>query len=136
MVFAFSIVSLACLAPGITPTLPLPTPRVTTPTLSTTSTQVLTETIYVNVPTRTSTSTLTSLPLKTRTPTPSKVSSLPTILPSATPMVYVVQRGDTLSSIAVRFCGRQEAWPRLAQMNDIGDPNQLLVGQTLLIECG
>jgi len=43
---------------------------------------------------------------------------------------YVVQRGDTLSSIAARY---GLSYPQLATYNNIANPNQLLVGQILTI---
>ncbi len=64
--------------------------------------------------------------------------SAPTGLPNAgslpepgpPPPVYVVQRGDTLSSIAARFgCTLDE----LIRVNGIADPNALQVGQELQI---
>src|SRR3990167_5059721 len=127
----FLALVLACSAPGIIdPTLPAPPPRLLTNTPKPTI-------IMSSTPTPSSTatraSTSTPLPLKTRTPTPSMI--LATILPSSTPLTYTVQRGDTLSAIAVRFCGEQAQWVRLARLNGMDDPNELGVGMTLIIEC-
>ena len=127
----FLALVLACSAPGIIdPTLPAPPPRLLTNTPKPTI-------IMSSTPTPSSTatraSTGTPLPLKTRTPTPSMI--LATILPSSTPLTYTVQRGDTLSAIAVRFCGEQAQWVRLARLNGMDDPNELSVGMTLIIEC-
>ena len=47
--------------------------------------------------------------------------------------VYVVQRGDTLSNIAVRLGVSQTA---LAQANGIGNPNFIYVGQRLIVPGG
>ena len=127
----FLALVLACSAPGIIdPTLPAPLPRLLTnipkPTIIMSSTPTPSSTA-------TRASTGTPLPLKTRTPTPSMI--LATILPSSTPLTYTVQRGDTLSAIAVRFCGEQAQWVRLARLNGMDDPNELSVGMTLIIEC-
>jgi len=127
----FLALVLACSAPGIIdPTLPAPPPRLLTNTPKPTI-------IMSSTPTPSSTATRASTgtpqPLKTRTPTPSMI--LATILPSSTPLTYTVQRGDTLSAIAVRFCGEQAQWVRLARLNGMDDPNELGVGMTLIIEC-
>ena len=127
----FLALVLACSAPGIIdPTLPAPLPRLLTNTPKPTI-------IMSSTPTPSSTATRASTgtpqPLKTRTPTPSMI--LATILPSSTPLTYTVQRGDTLSAIAVRFCGEQAQWVRLARLNGMDDPNELSVGMTLIIEC-
>jgi LysM repeat protein len=45
-------------------------------------------------------------------------------------IVYVVQQGDTLSSIAQRF---GVSVNQLLQLNDISDPDEIYVGQKLLI---
>jgi nucleoid-associated protein YgaU len=42
-----------------------------------------------------------------------------------------VQRGDTLSSIAVKIFGEERRWVELAQANPTIDPIRLRVGQTL-----
>ena len=57
-------------------------------------------------------------------------AAAPTIEPPAdvTQAAYVVQPGDTLFKIATRF-GLD--WPTLAQLNGIGYPYQINVGQTL-----
>lgn len=44
--------------------------------------------------------------------------------------VYVVQKGDTLSSIATRY---GTTWKRLAEFNGLTDPNKLRAGQELRI---
>jgi len=70
-------------------------------------------------------------PQATRTqaipPTPS-VSPSP--FPSPTPRTYVVRKGDVLGRIA-RDCG--VALEALAEANDIENPNELSVGQVLLV---
>jgi LysM repeat protein len=56
------------------------------------------------------------------------VEGMPTATP--TPFAYVVQAGDTLSSIAFRFDVRPGT---LVEVNNILDPNNLTVGTPLLI---
>lgn len=46
--------------------------------------------------------------------------------------VIVVQRGDTLSSIARRFCTTANA---IAQLNCICNPNRIFAGQRLIVPC-
>jgi LysM repeat protein len=54
----------------------------------------------------------------------------PTPLPTWTPIVYVIQPGDSLSGIAFRFDVPIEA---LAEANGIEDPNVIAAGQRLII---
>jgi len=49
---------------------------------------------------------------------------------------YIVQPGDTLSSIARRFFGANADWRVIANANGITDPNTLFVGQRLRIPAG
>jgi hypothetical protein len=46
---------------------------------------------------------------------------------------HVVQRGDTLSSIAGRHYGTPDEWRVLARANDIEDPRRLTPGVTLAV---
>lgn len=46
---------------------------------------------------------------------------------------YTVQEGDTLASIAEEHLGSADQWQLIAQANDISNPDQLEVGQTLTI---
>jgi len=46
-------------------------------------------------------------------------------------MRYVVQPGDSLSTIAARRLGNAARWPEIAQRNRLRDPSALLVGQVL-----
>ncbi len=79
---------------------------------------------------------LPALPIVTPTPPPpSLLAPTPTVVPAApvTPgsgTTYVVQPGDTLYSIAVRFGVSLQA---LIEANRIEDPNQLQAGQVLVI---
>lgn len=47
---------------------------------------------------------------------------------------YTVAHGDSLSKIAKRYYGDAMAWKRLAQLNNLKNPDVLLVGQKLIIE--
>ena len=74
-------------------------------------------------------------PLPTVTPTRTDPAPTPTVTPllpapTPTPVYYVVQVGDTLSSIAVQFGVPVEA---LQEANGIDDPNLIQSGQRLLI---
>lgn len=46
---------------------------------------------------------------------------------------YIVQKGDTLSAIAKRFSNSGENYLKLAGVNNITDPNKIVVGQKLYI---
>lgn len=76
-------------------------------------------------------------PLPFATPPPAATSN-PVVSPA--PAVgqaqpYVVQQGDTLTSISLRFYGRASLWRRIYDANRdvIPDPNALKVGTRLLI---
>ena len=45
--------------------------------------------------------------------------------------VYVVQKGDTLSAIASMY---GTSWKKLAEYNNLANPNKLVVGQEILIQ--
>jgi len=62
------------------------------------------------------------------TPTPDATRFLPT--PRSGPETYIVQAGDTLGAISLRYGVSVEA---LMQANGLYDPNTLAVGQTLQI---
>lgn len=53
----------------------------------------------------------------------------------AKPRVHVVQKGDTLYSIAARYYGSRTAWQKIYQANQAALPNkdQLKIGQSLVI---
>ncbi|MGO9528764.1 MAG: LysM peptidoglycan-binding domain-containing protein [Verrucomicrobiia bacterium] len=48
---------------------------------------------------------------------------------------HIVQRGDTLQSLALRYYGSRAAWEKIFQANRSGLPSkdQLKVGQQLVI---
>lgn len=53
----------------------------------------------------------------------------------ATSDFYTVQRGDTLSGIAMKIFGNENKWEELWRKNpDIKDPNMIYVGQKLVIK--
>jgi LysM repeat protein len=60
------------------------------------------------------------------------VSSAPTPVPQATPQIYVVQAGDTLSRIAGRF-GISLADLIAANAENLPDPDKLQIGDQLVI---
>lgn len=47
--------------------------------------------------------------------------------------IYVVKKGDTLSSIAARKLGKASRWGELAKLNDIRDPKSIDVGQRIKV---
>ena len=75
-----------------------------------------------------------STPSPTPTPIPTPVATpAPTVAPTPAPpppQTYVVQEGDTLAAIAQRFGTTTQA---LQQANGIDDPNQIVIGQVLVI---
>jgi LysM repeat protein len=71
-------------------------------------------------------------PFPTMTPTPAPAGS-PTATPAPPPAgtgTYVVQPGDTLNRIAIKFGTN---WVALAQLNGIANPNLIYVGQVLRV---
>jgi LysM repeat protein len=90
-------------------------------------------------PTSTPRPTPSATPSPTLSPTPSPTpTALPTPVPTAAPTpappaaarTYTVQQGDTLAAIAQRFGTTTQA---LQQANGIEDPNQIVIGQVLVI---
>jgi hypothetical protein len=74
-------------------------------------------------------------PSPSPTPTPTAVPETPAPTPTPTPVVtpqqtYTVARGDTLAEIAQRFGTSVDA---LQAANGIEDPDEILVGQVLVI---
>ncbi len=95
------------------------------------------EVVVMVTPTSPSTPTSTSTATATTTATPSRAAtSTPTVstpdVPTATPtpLTYVVEEGDTLGAIAIRFDVSVEA---LQSANGIDDPAKLRVAQELII---
>ena len=92
------------------------------------------------VPLTTPSPSATLTPSATPTPSPSPTPSptptptpIPTPAPTPTPVVvrtYVVQEGDTLAEIAQQFGTTTSA---IQAANDIEDPNEIVIGQTLVI---
>jgi LysM repeat protein len=72
-------------------------------------------------------------PEPTAPPTPTLPPTTPAPTPPPTPApvrTYVVQEGDTLSTIAAAFGTTVAA---IQEANGISDPNQIVIGQTLVI---
>ena len=74
-------------------------------------------------------------PLRIVTPTPVTPGASPTgqdvpTPPAENPATYVVQEGDTLYAIALRFGVDLEA---LIELNGLSDPNDIVAGQELKI---
>lgn len=46
---------------------------------------------------------------------------------------YTVKKGDTLAEIAEKFMGTQEKWQEIARANHLENPDQIDVGDRLLI---
>lgn len=66
-------------------------------------------------------------PIKTESKQPTEVT---VALCPASATHYIVRPGDTLAAIAR---GHQTTWQKLAQLNQLNQPNRLLVGQQLCI---
>jgi LysM repeat protein len=64
----------------------------------------------------------------TATPSPSGPTQSPT--PSPSPIAYVVERGDTINKIALRFGVTPES---IIELNELRNPNLIVPGQRLLI---
>ncbi|HEY7600762.1 MAG TPA: LysM peptidoglycan-binding domain-containing protein [Candidatus Limnocylindrales bacterium] len=82
-------------------------------------------------PSPTATDSPTVPPTATPSPSPSQPTAAPT--PSPTPLEYVVQRGDTINKIALRFGVTPES---IIELNELRNPNLIVPGQLLLIPAG
>ena len=67
--------------------------------------------------------------IKKITPTP----SLSKAKKEKKPKTYVVQEGDSLSSIAEKFYGDLYQWPKILEANNLLNPDLLEVGMVLVI---
>jgi LysM repeat protein len=54
---------------------------------------------------------------------------------ASTPSTYTVISGDTLSGISARFCGTPADYPALAAASGLSDPNMILAGQHIKLDC-
>ena len=81
------------------------------------------------VPTTASVSPATPTPAATRVPIP-VATPVPTGSPTATPIIHIVVRGETLSTIADHY---RVAAKAIQAANGIVDPNLIVVGERLLI---
>jgi hypothetical protein len=72
---------------------------------------------------------LAATPAASAAPTPT-ATPLSSPQPSARPAFYIVQRGDSLGSIAARFGTTVQ---RLMDLNHISNPNRIVVGQKILL---
>ncbi|MFN8454374.1 MAG: LysM peptidoglycan-binding domain-containing protein [Anaerolineae bacterium] len=109
----------------------------TTPATSAQATKASTTTVTSAVVTGTTTLTATKESTATQTtPVAATTKTTPTPVPTptpkatATPLVYVVQQGDSLLAIANKFGVDVDT---LAAKNDLDDPGKLSLGQELII---
>lgn len=61
---------------------------------------------------------------------PASPTATPAATPEATPLVHVVQRGESISLIAVQYDTTVEA---IVELNELQNPNLIVPGQRLLI---
>lgn len=121
---------------GIT-ALPTETPMVPIPVSPTFTPEPFTPTFVPSIPTLTPTPEIQPpAPLTPAWPTETPIQPLPS--PTATPVpgpgtTYIVQPGDTLYSIAIRFNTTIKV---IAQANGIYNPSFIYVGQRLIIPGG
>jgi LysM domain len=86
-------------------------------------------------PTERPTPSATPSPTPTPTPSPTPIPATPAPTPAPTPVVtpqptYTVAKGDTLAAIAQRF---GTTVPALQAANGINDPDEIVIGQVLVI---
>jgi tetratricopeptide (TPR) repeat protein len=102
-------------------------PAVTTPTVGAIASSSAPATAVTAAPMPASSIVMAAAPISS--------ASEPSIAESPRTRVYVVQRGDTLQSLALRYYGTRAAWEKIYQANRSGLQNkdQLKVGQQLVI---
>jgi len=59
----------------------------------------------------------------------------PSLAAQTLPTTYVVQRGDTLSRIAARFCGSSSAYRSIGAASGIGNFDLIYPGQRVTLDC-
>jgi LysM repeat protein len=105
-------------------------PSAAPPTMTATPSPTLTPRATTPSPTATPTVTATPLPTATQAPTPAP-TPVPTPAPTPPPpTTYTVVEGDTLALIAQRFGTTVAA---IQSANGIGDPDEIVIGQVLVI---
>jgi peptidoglycan DL-endopeptidase CwlO len=74
--------------------------------------------------------------LASRLPQPFDDQVAPAIAsPPAAPKTYVIAQGDTLSTIAARFCGSSSRYPNLAAASGIGNYDLIFTGGVVTLDC-
>jgi nucleoid-associated protein YgaU len=75
------------------------------------------------------------VPISSLTGLPKKSGSKKTIKKRIDGKTYVVQKGDTLAGIAIKFFGSSKDWRKIwdANRSEIANPDMLKVGATLII---
>ena len=64
---------------------------------------------------------------------PASVEAVAPIAVQAGPQTHVIQKDDTLYSLASRFYGKGTLWPKIKAANPGINPNRLIVGQEIII---
>jgi LysM repeat protein len=70
------------------------------------------------------------LPETAQEPTPTPIPATPTLLPTSTPQVYVVEPGDTLAKVGKKL---GIDWREIAAKNGLGYPYIIYTGQVLTL---
>ncbi len=76
--------------------------------------------------------TATPQPTPQVTPTP-QATSVPEMPTVHQPETYVIKSGDTLIAISRRIYGSDSYVPRICEMNDISNPDNIQIGQKILL---
>ena len=93
-------------------------------------------TVPSEIPTETITPAITASPEATATQSPTLApTAMPTSVPTATPMPvsYTIQSGDTLIAISINRFGSDARVQELCALNDISDPDDIKIGQIILL---